>query len=183
MKSRFFISLVCVGAVAFACGPRARNDASGSTTTAKTLASVQTVTLQGSVRTVRNESGARTASPITATLDVRNEGAALRFALQVVNRGKKSIELTFPSGQTHDFMIIDSSGAEVWRWGKGRLFTQALQNTLLSRGETLSMTETWNAPTLKPGRYTAVAVLKSENYPVTERVEFAVGDARLAVRE
>jgi hypothetical protein len=179
MKSRFLISLLCVGAVAFACGPRARNDATGSTASATTLASAQAVSLQGSARAPR----AATTTPITAALDVRNEGNSLRFALQIVNSGKKAIELTFPSGQTHDFVILDSLGNEVWRWGKGRLFTQALQNTMLSRGETMSMTESWNAPTLKPGRYTAVALLKSVNYPVTERTEFAVGTARLAARD
>jgi hypothetical protein len=179
MKSRFLISLLCVGAVAFACGPRARNDATGSTASATTLASAQSVALQGTARAPR----AATNTPITAALDVRNDGNAIRFALQVVNSGKKAIELTFPSGQTHDFVILDSLGREVWRWGTGRLFTQALQNTMLSRGETMSMTESWNAPTLKPGRYTAVALLKSQNYPVTERTEFAIGAARLAVRE
>ncbi len=131
----------------------------------------------------RTSRAAATNSPISATLEVRHEGSALRFALDVVNRGKKSIELTFPSGQTHDFVILDSLGREVWRWGTGRLFTQALQNKMLSRGETFSMAETWSAPTLKAGRYTLVALLKSENYPVTERAEFAVGGATLATRE
>lgn len=177
MKSRFFITLLCVGAAAYACSPSARNDAGNPSAGSTALASARTVSLQGSARSARTAK-----SPITAALDVKSEAAAIRFALQVVNTGKKSIELTFPSGQTHDFVILDSLDREVWRWGRGRLFTQALQNKLLSRGESLEMTETWSAPTLKPGTYTAVAVLKSENYPVTERTGFSVGGARLAVR-
>ena len=179
MKSRLVISLLCVGAVAYACGPRAHSDANnGSSTSATTLASARTATVQpqGTPRTASK-------SPIAAALDVRQEDAALHFALQVVNSGKKAIELTFPSGQTYDFVILDSLGAEVWRWGKGRLFTQALRNTMLSRGESISMTETWQAPSLKPGRYTAVALLKSVNFPVTERAEFEIGGATLAARE
>ncbi len=183
MKSRFLISLLCVGAVAFACGPRARNDAAGGSASATTLASAQTVTPQGTARATRAATSATATMPLSAVLEVRNEGSALRFAFQIANSGKKSIELTFPSGQTHDFVILDSLNREVWRWATGRLFTQALQNKMLSRGETMSMTETWDAPTLKAGRYTVVAVLKSQNYPVTERAEFAVGDARLATRE
>ena len=176
MKSRFVISLLCVGAVAYACGPRAHSDASkGSSTSAQTLASARTVTPQGAPR-------AASRSPISAALDVRHDGAAIHFALAVVNRGKKSVELTFPSGQTHDFVVVDSLGREVWRWGKGRLFTQALQNKMLSRGETLSMTESWGAPALKAGRYTAVAILKSDNFPATERAEFEIAGAALAVR-
>ena len=176
MKSRFAITLLCVGAVAFACGPRARNDAN-TTSATTTLASARSVRQQGAPHATQSKSS------ITAAFDVTRDAATIRFALQVVNSGKKSIELTFPSGQTHDFVVLDSTGTEVWRWGTGRLFTQALQNKLLSRGESLAMTESWDAPTLKPGRYTVVATLKSENYPVRETAEIAVGSERLAIRE
>jgi len=182
MKSQLAITLLCVGAVGFACGPRARSEANSGTSSATSTASTHTVTQQAAPLAKRTKAAA-SASPITATLDVTNEGASLRLALQVVNQGKKSIELTFPSGQTHDFAILDSLGREVWRWGQGRLFTQALQNKLLSRGESLSVAETWQAPALKAGRYTAVAVLKSQNYPVTERVQFAIGASRVATRD
>lgn len=183
MKSRFVITVLCVGAVAFACGPRARSDASSSSTGTTTLASARTVAQQGTARTTRTAMTAAKGSPISAALDVRTEGAAIHFELQVENTGKKSIELNFPSGQTHDFVILDTLGNEVWRWARGRLFTQALQNRMLSRGERLSLTERWDSATLKAGRYTAVAVLKSENYPITQRTEFEIGGARLAVRD
>lgn len=180
MKSQFVISLLCVGAVAYACGPRALPDTSGSTA-GSTLASARTVAQQGSQRAPSAPNGK--AAPITAALDVRAEAASIHFALQVVNSGKKTIELTFPSGQTHDFAIVDSLGREVWRWSTGRLFTQALQNRMLSRGDAMSMTESWNAPSLRPGRYIAIATLKSQNYPLRETMEFTVGGAALAVRE
>jgi hypothetical protein len=139
--------------------------------------SARNVSQQGSQRTKA------TAGPITAALDVKHDASSIRFELEVMNTSKKSIELTFPSGQTHDFVIIDSLDREVWRWGSGRLFTQALKNKRLSRGETLSMTETWNAPTLKAGRYRAIAILKSENFPVREEATFSIGGATLAIRE
>ena len=183
MKSRLVITVLCVGAVAFACGPRARSDASSSSTGTTTLASARTVAQQGTARATRASTAAAKGSPVSAELDVRTEGASIHFALQVQNTGKKSIELTFPSGQTHDFVILDTLGNEVWRWARGRLFTQALQNRMLSRGERLSLTERWESATLKAGRYTAVAVLKSENYPLTQRAEFEIGGARLAVRD
>lgn len=177
MKSRFVISLLCVGAVAFACGPRARNDASSSGAGSTTLAATRAVAQQGQAR------DAKSTSPISAALVVQRQATTIHFALQVVNSGRKSIELTFPSGQTHDFVVLDSAGKEVWRWGTGRLFTQALQNKLLARGESLDMRESWTAPTLKPGRYTVVATLKSENYPVTETTELSVSGMALATRE
>lgn len=180
MKSRFVISLLCVGAVAFACGPRARNDASSSGAGSTTLAATRSVAQQGKARMAPD---AKSTSPISAALVVQRQATTIHFALQVVNSGRRSIELTFPSGQTHEFVVLDSAGKEVWRWGTGRLFTQALQNKLLARGESLDMRESWTAPTLKPGRYTVVATLKSENYPVTETTELTVGEATLAVRE
>ena len=179
MKSRFLITLLCIGAVAFACGPRARSDAKSASAGSTALASARTVSQQGAPRAAR-QPDAKT--PITASLRVSSEATAIRLALQVVNSGKKTVELTFPSGQTHDFVIVDSLGREVWRWAEGRLFTQALQNKLLSRGESLDMSETWAAPTLKAGRYTAVATVKSENYPIVEKVEFSVTGATLATR-
>ena len=35
------------------------------------------------------------------------------------------------------------------------MFTQTLRNTLLSGGESLDLDETWESPSLPPGRYTA----------------------------
>ena len=180
MKTRFVISLLCVGAVAFACGPRARNDANASGST--TLATARTVSQQGAPRTPRL-SKSQSTSPIAVELEVRTAPDQIRFALQVANTGKKTIELRFPSGQTHDFVIVDSLGREVWRWGRGRMFTQTLQNKLLSRGETVSMVERWDSPSLKPGRYTAVATLRSENYPMVDEAEFTVGGAALAAKD
>lgn len=178
MKSRLIISLLCVGAVAFACGPRAHNDSSSAAASGTTLASARTVSQQGTPRATR----AKSKGPIAAALDVKHDASSIHLALEVVNTSKKSIELTFPSGQTHDFVILDSLDREVWRWGTGRLFTQALKNKQLSRGESLSMTETWDSPTLKSGRYRVIAILKSENYPLREETSFSVGGATLATK-
>lgn len=181
MKSRLIITLLCVGAVAFACGPRARSDANGAGASTTALASA--VSQQGAPRTPRAERKSQPVSPISATLEVRSEASGIRLALRVVNTGRKSVELTFPSGQTHDFVILDSLGRELWRWAEGRMFTQALQNRLLGGGESVELTESWSNPALKPGRYAAVAVLRSTNFPVTQRMEFAIRSATLAARE
>lgn len=177
MKSRLIILGLCVGALAYACGPRSRNDASaaGAGDSHGATAAAVAVLQQGAPR-------AKTA-PISGALRVRSEAAAIHLSLHVVNNGRKSIELVFPTGQTHDFAIIDSIGREVWRWGSSRMFTQALRNRLLARGESLDLRESWNAPSLAPGRYTAVGTLRSANYPVIERAEFAVGAASIAARE
>jgi hypothetical protein len=97
----------------------------------------------------------------------------VRFALNVTNLGEKRVELAFPSGQTYDFVVSDTLGREVWRWGTGRLFTQALQNKLLGEGDTMAVSERWEPAELH-GKYVAVATLHSSNYPIQERVEFVL---------
>jgi hypothetical protein len=66
---------------------------------------------------------------------------------------------------------MDSSGREVYRWGKERMFTQSLQNRLLDGGETKRYEETADKA-LPNGSYVAVATLRSSNFPVQERVPF-----------
>src|SRR5688572_7676211 len=97
----------------------------------------------------------------------------VRFTLNVRNNGTRMVELRFPNGKTHDFYVLDESGREVWRWSKGRMFTQTLQNKLIKAKDNAVFADSWNASNAH-GKFTAVAVLASANHPVEERVEFAL---------
>jgi hypothetical protein len=97
---------------------------------------------------------------------------SVRFAIEVTNDSPKRVELTFPDGRTHDFVVLDSAGRELWRWSTGRLFTQAMQNRLLDAHNAATYDERWSPP--GPGRYTLEAQLLSENHPVRQRVDFAL---------
>ena len=180
MSSRFLIPALCLGAIALACGPRAHNEASAPKKDG-------TVAQAGSEMTPTPPSPAkregREKKPaIAAQLYVRANDSSIRLALHVVNTSKKRVELTFPSGQTYDFVIVDTLGREVWRWGNGRMFTQALRNKLLASGEAMDLEETWKDAPLAPGRYTAKAMLTSENYPIVEETEFTVNGTTVASR-
>jgi hypothetical protein len=100
-------------------------------------------------------------------------GSTVNLALQVTNLANHTVEVNFPSGQTHEFVIVDALGAEVWRWSTGRMFTQALQNREVDANETLSFREQWDARG-HHGTYSAIATLKSSNHPVEERVDFVL---------
>lgn len=147
------ITLLCSAALAFACGPRARNESASA----------------------RNEPAhamrVNPASPLAPTLDVTVDDD-VHFAFAVTNAGKKKLELTFADGRTHEFVVLDSVGREVWRWSEGRIFTQSMQNRVLRASDLLRYEDAWDAPA--PGRYVAVATLASDNFPVTQRVEFTV---------
>ena len=154
MNTRLVVPLLCAAAIAFACGPRAVSSTPADAPPAATQP---------------RESDA---PPLASSLDISvRDGVKLAF--HATNRGGRRVELVFPSGQTHDFAILDSSGSEVWRWSNGRLFTQALQNRVLAPGETLTYEERW-APGDRRGTFVAVATLRSSSHPVETRVEFTL---------
>lgn len=163
------IPLLCLGAVAFACGPRSHTEASlVSVNIARTpapAAKPQQQQQQG----VRKKESSKVR--VTPNFTVQVNGNTLHFSLEVSNVSKKSVELTFPDGQTHDFAVLDSAGREVYRWGATRMFTQSLQNRMIEGGETLRLAEQ-ASPSLPQGSYVAVATLRSTNFPMTERVAF-----------
>ena len=110
--------------------------------------------------------------PVVAVLDVKiSDGVS--FVFRVTNNASGKLELLFPTGQTHEIVVVDSGGREVWRWSEGRMFTQALQNRILESNATLSWEAAWRSK-VPPGRYVAIASLLSENKPLEERVEFEV---------
>lgn len=116
------------------------------------------------------EAGAET-GPLDGILDVR-VGEAVDLDFVVTHRTEERLELSFPDGRTHEVVILDAAGTPVWQWSEGRLFTRAMQQRVLRRGDQLTFRERW-VPS-KPGAYTAIATLRSREHPITERVAFVV---------
>ena len=154
MKGRITFGLLFAAVLAFACGPRPSTGDSA-----------------GAVRTVRAKSSSQTGPALVSSLAVVvKNGVAMDF--RVMNTGAHSLEVNFPSGQTHDVVVLDSLGREVWRWSSGRMFTQTLQNKVLHASDSLDYDAVWrNAPA---GKYTVIATLASENFPMERRAEFVV---------
>ncbi len=146
MTNRFIIPLLCAASVAFAKGTTGHKETLASSTSAASKSELS--------------------SPFSV-----HAGSKVEFKLDVRNNTKRMIELSFPSGKTHEFIVFDESGKEVWRWSKSRMFTQGVQNKLVKSKEIAVFAEQWDADTLK-GKFTAVAVLPSDNHPVEERVQF-----------
>jgi hypothetical protein len=147
MPARLPATLVLAAAMVHACGPRPR-------------------------ATERQDSRAVSGPAIASSLEVTVAGD-VAFALHVTNNASRRLELTFPTGQTHEIVVLDTLGREVWRWSAGRMFTQALQNRVLESSETVTYQATWK--TVPPaGTFVAVASLASRNQPLQQRVEFTV---------
>lgn len=115
---------------------------------------------------------ANAGSPLASSLDV-SVAEGVRLALHITNSSTQPIEVQFSSGQTHDFAIADSAGREIWRWGDGRMFTQALQAQALAPGQSVTFEERWE-PAGATGRFTVVGRLMSSNLPVEKRLEFSL---------
>jgi len=148
MTNRLIIPLLCAAsAVAFA---------RGTTGHKSTLAA--------------SSSEKRAKSELTSRFSVK-AGGSVDFQLEVRNNTNRMIELRFPNGKTHDFYVRDAGGNEVWRWSKSRMFTQGLQNKLVKSKDVAVFTEGWD-PASHHGRFTAVAVLMSDNHPMEEAVQF-----------
>jgi len=140
--------IAAAATLAFACGP-------WSQTEADSHVSHQRVT---------------DGKPLGSALEVR-AGGEIDLALRVTNNSKRTLELLFPDGFTHDFFVLDAEGREVWRWSKGRMFTSALQTRLLRSTGSVTYHNTAKQR-LPKGEYTAVAVLRSGNHPMETRVAF-----------
>jgi hypothetical protein len=143
MSTRLVVSLAACAALALACAPRSR----ASTADADQPPSAADTIIGG----------------LATSFVPARIGDDATFELTMENTGTSMLELRFPSGFTHDFVVYDASEREVWRWSEGRLFTQALQTKQLKRGDVMRWAATWeDAP---PGRYTVVATVVSETHP------------------
>lgn len=107
-------------------------------------------------------------------------GETVTVTLAVTNPTDERITVSIGSGLQYDFIVQDVPGAELWRWSRGRAFTQALTSLTLQARETRSFTERWdqrsNAGSLvAPGTYTVTGVLATiPNERRTDPVNFTI---------
>jgi hypothetical protein len=168
MSTSYIIPLLLAGAVALACGSRSHSEGPPAAPVANLSQAFVPAPLP---RHVRLTEGA--APKLASAFRVSHDKKAFHFALDVTNPGKKHLELIFPSGQEYDFSVLDTGGKEVFRWSAAKMFTQSRQNHLLDGGDTMHIEE--EAPAQLPqGSYVAVATLRSSNFPVEERIAFAM---------
>ncbi len=109
--------------------------------------------------------------PLVASLQVATFADSVRFALQVTNAGSAPVELEFPSGQTHDF-VVSRAGAELWRWSADRVFTQALHGETLAPGETRAFEGSWRVPAGTGGELVARGFLTARGRRAEQQAGF-----------
>lgn len=147
MQRRIIFTLLCAAVIALSVVLRSHSSEAAASKTSTPAAAADTT--------------------VSAVLNL-TVGARVSFELTVTNNSGRRVELRFPNGKTHDFVVVDSVGKEVWRWSEGRLFTQVLQNRLLEANESIRFVESWKNPDTT-GTFTAVAQLQSRNFPLEQR--------------
>jgi hypothetical protein len=107
-------------------------------------------------------------------------GEAVVMTLQVRNVLDRSVSLTFPSAQSHDF-IVRKGKKIIWRWSHGMMFAQVLRRHEVAPGKTMSFEYEWDQITIdgeRPGlgRYTVQGVVATAPRMVTEEKPFGIVD-------
>ena len=167
MRARTAVVTVLIIALAYAGGSRTHAFSMSAVARSSPTQSSRTV---ASARATGAISGAM---PLVSTLDVSVLDDEVRFVLRVQNVSDHKLELTFPDGQTHEITVVDAVGGEVWRWGAGQMFTQALRNQPLDPHASVSYAVRWRKP-VAHGPLTAVGSLTSVNYPVETKAGFTL---------
>lgn len=108
------------------------------------------------------------------SVQVTTANDSVEFVLQVTNTTDAPVALTFPSGQTYDFVVYDGSGREVWWWSAEQMFTQAVREETVAPGETRTYSEVWVPAPGTTGTFEVEGVLTVSNREVRQRTSFRV---------
>lgn len=93
------------------------------------------------------------------SVDADRTDAGIVVTLTVENTDEQAVDLTFHDGQTID-ATASVDGEQRWRYGEGRMFTQAIRTVTLDPGEQRRESVTWPDPV--PGTYEVTAWLCAE---------------------
>ncbi|MFN3649947.1 MAG: BsuPI-related putative proteinase inhibitor [Armatimonadota bacterium] len=112
-----------------------------------------------------NETPLRAELELSDTSVTQNGSVTLTFT--ITNPTERTLEIPRTSGQAYDFEVL-RDGRSVWRWGNGRLFTQALTSTVFRPGEAHTYGVNWNVRNnegmrVPTGRYTVRAWIPSQD--------------------
>jgi len=78
------------------------------------------------------------------TADVQADADKVDFNFKLKNTGEEVVDLNFPSGQQYEIVVKNDQDEEVYRYSKGKAFTQAIVDKEVKPGEDLSWNTSWN---------------------------------------
>ncbi|MBD1380577.1 BsuPI-related putative proteinase inhibitor [Metabacillus arenae] len=108
-------------------------------------------------------SGDVTKKEVQFSVNAKESSEYVDFDMKILNNTEEQINMEFRSGQKYEIRVLNESGKEVYRYSKGRMFTQAIQNQQLAPGEKQTYKEAWdyknqeNGSRVQAGTYTVQA--------------------------
>ncbi|MEN6519997.1 MAG: BsuPI-related putative proteinase inhibitor [Armatimonadota bacterium] len=145
------------------------------------------VTRIASVTTVESTVPVQPVSGVRTDKQSYSLGEAVRITFVVENTTQQDIVFRFPSGQIYDIWV-EKDNKEVWRWSRGKFFTQALTSITLKPGEKRTFEVTWNQTSndgqqVSPGAYSIFAQLTTmQPRPTPVMAQITVGSGRAIVK-
>jgi hypothetical protein len=110
---------------------------------------------------------------IASSLQAESLADSVGFTLSLTNVSSEPLPLTFPTGQSFDFVVMDG-GRELWRWSEGMMFTQAIRQETLSPEETRTFTAWWSPPAGTRGEFTVRGHLTALEHRAEQEIGFRV---------
>ena len=99
------------------------------------------------------------------------------FIFTIENDTGTDVDIVFSSGQEFDYVVHDSSGAKVKQLSEGMMYTQAIRETLLAAGDSLTYKVPMEEVTddLPNGAYTITFLFTADKH-AQATTEFNVAD-------
>lgn len=100
---------------------------------------------------------------VQLAVETKESPESVQINITLKNNTNEEKNFEFSSGQKYEIIITDPNGAEVYKYSKGRMFTQALQYLTLPPGESQTWQETWDKKSagkkVEAGEYTVTVLL------------------------
>ncbi|MFW6025765.1 MAG: BsuPI-related putative proteinase inhibitor [Candidatus Woesearchaeota archaeon] len=93
----------------------------------------------------------------------------VRVDLLLKNKSDNEKVLKFNNGQIYDFIIRDRYGSIVYKWSRGKYFSQAFREIELDEDESIMYDQALKINELKSGLYYLQGEIKSNNYDLTTK--------------
>ena len=103
-----------------------------------------------------------------------------KFTLTVINTADKLLALSFSSGQTYDFAVIDElTGQEIWRWSRRMFFSQVVRQETVRASKDWRFEVVWNRRDnelnpVSPGKYRVIGFVATQPPIESDPVSFEI---------
>jgi Intracellular proteinase inhibitor len=113
-------------------------------------------------------------------VSIYHDKHTIQFIITLKNNTNEMKKVEFPTSQKYEIIIKNKNDKEVYRYSKGKMFTQAIETALIKSGESMEWEEVWEHSSLAPGEYTAeitilaphtVELKKEESFQISEESE------------